>query len=645
MKFFLQCLILGFLFIGTLACASDSAKNKKNPPPIEYAQKVKNKFPAFETFLCTLDSIYDYGLDKEYLYSIAKQPEGYFLEVFTYEKSEKQFKEFIQLWDYKKNTYSKNALRSYKNYDSKPYGFYNRHARDIQKYDFHLFYGYDDYFDDVFNFYEGKPNLSDEDYEILARAHDTKSMSYIHNGIWGSKSTLLKGNEDPYYSKLKKERVDGFIDNLNLTQKYLKLIQKRNPNYKTHLIGDVNLKIANNYVHMYQTLISIREKSLAMEYLNMTNYKTEYINMAKNYLDYCDLNSFLFSHGDSDSFPLWYVQEVMNYRKDVHVYNLSLLGTPWYQKMIRERDNLNLKLDIDQANQYKCFSMYFTGPEPVSDIIENFNQNIFNYDGYTIDSLHKAVISFNYKGEDINLYNREYIFDLSKLFVLDVIKNYPNRSIQYTSNYQMPTENIKNHFMVYEISNQENAKQIFDSRYVSKIQEQLSTLNKLEYNSVASFRQQMTSFIELGNYYVSEKDNPKLEIFVKELFSKTSDGSLIKNREFYNLILKYIFLSHLDSNTAKEIIDKSKVGELLRTYVNNIEFSRDSYTQDLFDLRTIKYFFQMSSDIESAEFRTLNLDIAKEISNKIQSYVNSNVLKEYPNSRKKLEELNEIWKN
>jgi hypothetical protein len=154
----------------------------------------------------------------------------------------------------------------------------------------------------------------------------------------------------------------------------------------------------------------------------------------------------------------------------------------------------------------------------------------------------------------------------------------------------------------------------------------------------------MTSFIELGNYYVSEKDNPKLEIFVKELFSKTSDGSLIKNREFYNLYLKYSFLSHIDSNMAKEITDKSHVGELLRTYVNNIEFSRDSYTDDLHDLRTIKYFFQMSSYIESAEFRTLNSDIAKEISNKIQSHVDSNVLKEYPMSRKKLEELNEIWK-
>ena len=46
----------------------------------------------------------------------------------------------------------------------------------------------------------------------------------------------------------------------DLDHQILKLIQKRNPDYKTYLIGDINLKIANNYVHMYQTLNSIKEE-------------------------------------------------------------------------------------------------------------------------------------------------------------------------------------------------------------------------------------------------------------------------------------------------------------------------------------------------------------------------------------------------
>lgn len=112
--------------------------------------------------------------------------------------------------------------------------------------------------------------------------------------------------------------------------------------------------------------------------------------MAYNILQTTDKDAMLVTHGDNDTFPLWYSQEVEDNRTDVRVMNTSLLGTDWYldQMQWQQYGSKPVKFSIPK-------SLYFYGNNDYVQIVERITRPIPAADAIAIfkDPNYKVPLS------------------------------------------------------------------------------------------------------------------------------------------------------------------------------------------------------------------------------------------------------------
>ncbi len=165
--------------------------------------------------------------------------------------------------------------------------------------------------------------------------------------------------------------------------------------------------------------------------------------LALGYLQSCKENSILFTYGDNDTYPLWYLQEVEGIRRDVRVVNIGLLSADWYieHQQYAQKGCKPLSFTIPISRYKKGALDYATiinrKDDPIS-IKEGLlfladtlsESRVSTLSGEKIDFLPSNKLSVN---SQVNIkFNRSYLLK-GEIALLDIIaSNYQNRSIYFT---------------------------------------------------------------------------------------------------------------------------------------------------------------------------------------------------------------------
>lgn len=319
------------------------------------------------------------------------------------------------------------------------------------------YFGYAGWDADVIKDYGILQNLSDTLLNALARAYTSYAANLLSNNT-GLSDSKVRFDLKPVLNSLSPEQLETYRKYEHLGIETYKKLWKLNPKFE-NFVGDIYLVYSNEIMNSFLTLRYFQNEAEAKKELDQPLYDPFYVATAKNYLSSCDPNAILFTNGDSDTFPLLYVQAKEGFRTDVLVVNICLLGTGRYMNhlfyKIGQSKPLSVSLDknlyINDSKQIVCVIEKTKGPTEVKELIKfigssdtaaKYNYGTEYWDYVTPDLkinvnkdnvLHKKIVAQSESDKieplmEWNLGKRQYI-NQNDLAILDILSS---------SNFQRP---------------------------------------------------------------------------------------------------------------------------------------------------------------------------------------------------------------
>jgi hypothetical protein len=227
------------------------------------------------------------------------------------------------------------------------------------------------------------------------------------------------------------------------------------------------------------------------------------LSLNRDVLDLCSHNAILISSGDNFTIPLWYLQTVENYRKDVTVIDISLLNASWYPRYIINNSKISFglsKTTLDTIN-------YRTWPDSLVSVKSKNGENFM------------WVIRATYY--------EKYILRGDWLFLNLLKENGFNRDVFFTTafneDYRLGLQDKLQSLILVDRINYDNADPLSFTDYKARITNVLGCLRYINKNS----RDEL-NFV----------DNIRFDIFIRaDHCLKTGDNKQAK--ELMAIIDKY----------------------------------------------------------------------------------------------------------